>query len=156
MDCISITNISERFECQLGTLFVNLSPFVMVFTIIVYTGLIVWGAKKLSLVLNGEGERSELDADGNPKPVSQMVGLRSALTSDDGDANQLEITKISVFLGSIGIAALFVGIGYWIIFSLFLSPEKLQSLESIWIYFLAGSAMFLPYAFDRLSKLFGA
>lgn len=83
-----------------------------------------------------------------------MIGLRSALTSDDGDEDQLEISKVSVFLGSIGIAALFIGIVYWIIFSLFLNPEQLETLERIWIYFLTGSAMFLPYAFDRRSKLF--
>lgn len=166
MACSSITNISERFECQLGELFANLSPFIMVFTILVYTGLIVWGTQRLSLVLNGDDDGNgnkrnldipiEVEGENTRTPEPKMSGLRSALASDEGDKDQLEITKISVFLGSIGIAALFVGIGYWIVFSLFLSPEKLQSLESIWIYFLSGSAMFLPYAFDRLSKLFGA
>ena len=128
----------------------------MVFAILVYTGLIVWGTRKLSLVLNGDGDQGEVDEEGISQKKTQLRGLRSALASDDGDPDQLDITKISVFLGSIGIASLFVGIGYWVIFSLFLYPEKLESLERIWIYFLAGSAMFLPYAFDRLSKLFKA
>ncbi|PLX45212.1 MAG: hypothetical protein C0605_01265 [Hyphomicrobiales bacterium] len=62
---------------------------------------------------------------------------------------------MSVFIGSIGLAALFIGIGYWVLFSLFLGPDKLEKLDHLWTFFLAGSAMFLPYAFDRLTKLFG-
>jgi hypothetical protein len=64
------------------------------------------------------------------------------------------VSKVAVGIGAVGIAALFVGLGYWVILASFLGKEPVSS-EIGW-YFLSGGALLFPYVLDRLSKIFGA
>ena len=63
-------------------------------------------------------------------------------------------SRLAGAVGAMAIAATFVGIGYWAIEALFFEPENLDSLEKLRVYFLVGSALFAPYAFNKLSEVF--
>lgn len=159
VDCSAETVISKMIDCELGLVFVNAAPWVLSFTLIAYTLVIIWGTRKIGLVLKETADVTVIE-NGTSRTV-QMAGLKSALLkenpgSEDPQDLMIDISKVSVFIGSIGLAALFIGIGYWIIFSLYLRPDGLGDVQKLWTFFLAGSAMFLPYAFSRLSELFRA
>lgn len=57
-------------------------------------------------------------------------------------------------IGAMGLAATTIGIGYWLVYSLFYDPSPLTELNNIGWYYLSGSALFAPYAFNRLSSIF--
>ncbi|MGR5550681.1 hypothetical protein [Vibrio sp. DNB22_12_1] len=73
--------------------------------------------------------------------------------------NQLNLGSFSRVAGSFGAMALTaatVGISYWLIYALFSenSTSISETLKSVGFFFLAGSALFAPYAFNQLSSLF--
>jgi hypothetical protein len=51
-------------------------------------------------------------------------------------------------------AAMFAGVGNWVLFEAFIHPANLRSLSMITPYFLSGAALFLPYAFNQFSSVF--
>lgn len=73
--------------------------------------------------------------------------------------NQPNIGSFSRVAGSFGAMALTaatVGISYWLIYALFSesSSSISETLKSVGFFFLAGSTLFAPYAFNQLSSLF--
>jgi hypothetical protein len=63
-------------------------------------------------------------------------------------------SRVAGAIGALGIAAAFVGIGYWILHALFFVKSDLANIDGLRTYFLAGAAMFLPYAFNQLASIF--
>ena len=85
--------------------------------------------------------------------------MSTMTTNADGEQNlDLSYAKVSGAIGSIAISSLFVGLGYYILYALYLEQGDTfslkESLNGLGTYFLAGAALFLPYAFEKLSTVF--
>ena len=57
-------------------------------------------------------------------------------------------------IGAGGLAAIFVTLGYWIIYALHFDPEAIYHLNGLSNYFLLGAALFAPYAIDKVRDIF--
>lgn len=115
--------------------------------VIAMTGVLVWGLKQVSREL------------GRVNPKTQRTFMAEALSEKEGAPAGVDekssFSRVSGALGAIGIAATFVGIGYWALHGLFFeSADNLGKISSLSTYFLSGSALFIPYAFNRLSDIF--
>jgi hypothetical protein len=115
--------------------------------VIAMTGVLIWGLKHVSREL------------GRVNPSTQRTLMAEALSEKEGTQSgsdeKTSFSRVSGALGAIGIAATFVGIGYWALHGLFFgSASDLGKISSLSTYFLAGSALFIPYAFNRISEIF--
>ena len=103
----------------------------------------------------------------NPVPISQddarlsRTGQPLAYTvlAEEPDPATGEFkgsfSRTAGAFGAMALAASLVGISYWIVFDLFYnSGSNLKNLQSAGWYFLAGAALFAPYAFNQLAKIF--
>jgi hypothetical protein len=111
--------------------------------IVVVSAILVWGLRLVSRELQ------------KPDPTGRTL-LARALSEKKNDCNSgtdPSFSRVAGALGAIGLASTFVGIGYWVIYQLFLG-DNLAKLNDLGIYFLAGSALFLPYAFNQISSIF--
>ena len=103
----------------------------------------------------------------NPVPISQddarlsRTGQPLAYTvlAEEPDPATGEFkgsfSRTAGAFGAMALAASLVGISYCIIFDLFYnSGSNLKNLQSAGWYFLAGAALFAPYAFNQLAKIF--
>jgi hypothetical protein len=86
------------------------------------------------------------------KVLSEKVRSDSGLR-DAGAAEPPSFSRVAGALGAVGIAATFVGIGYWALHELYFG-DNLGKISDLSTYFLAGSALFIPYAFNSLSSIF--
>ena len=103
----------------------------------------------------------------NPVPVSQdeerlsRTGQPLAYTvlaerpdRDTGDFKGSFSRTVGAF-GAMVLAASLAGISYWMVFDLFEDAgSNLAKLQSTGWYFLVGAALFAPYAFNQLSRIF--
>ncbi len=136
-----------------------------ILAIVALSGVLIWGLKLLSQEL----KKPASNAPGNPnapgksllaaalseKNVQSATGGAPGAAPGTAQDQPGSFSRLAGTIGAIGIAATFVGIGYWIIFDLFLNNGgDLTKIGDLKYYFLAGSAMFLPYAFNQLSSIF--
>ena len=117
--------------------------------VIAMTSVLIWGLKHVSREL------------GRVNPTTHRTLMAEALSEKDANGNeadeQTSFSRVSGALGAVGIAATFVGIGYWALHGLFFSTSSdLGKISSLSTYFLSGSALFLPYAFNTISGIFRA
>ena len=63
-------------------------------------------------------------------------------------------SRISGAFGAMALAMAVTGISYWLVFALFYDPGNLKNLKDAGWFFLAGSALFAPYAFNQLASIF--
>ncbi len=113
------------------------------------TSVLIWGLKKVSKVLDSKTDGVSVMREG----IDEEPGS-AAKTSQPGKGS---ISRISAgAIGAVAIAATFVGIGYWAIYARFFDPDDLAKFKDMGTYFLAGSAMFMPYAFNQLTEVFKA
>lgn len=123
---------------------------------VVVTTTLILGIKSIIKKLNeqkpsGSTLLSEALSEKNP------TGTDSADTDGDGKANLSgSFSRTAGAIGAMGLAATTIGIGYWLVYSLFYDPSPLSELRNIGWYYLSGSALFAPYAFNRLSNIFNA
>ncbi|CUH40181.1 hypothetical protein JSE7799_02911 [Jannaschia seosinensis] len=115
--------------------------------VIAMTGVLIWGLKHVSREL------------GRVNPTTNRTLMAEALSEKEGTEAGVDedtsFSRVSGALGAIGIAATFVGIGYWALHGLFFGTEaNLEKISSLSTYFLAGSALFIPYGFNKISKIF--
>ena len=103
----------------------------------------------------------------NPVPVSQdeerlnrtaqplaYTVLAERPDPDAGDFKGSFSRTVGAF-GAMVLAASLAGISYWIIFDLFEDAgSNLAKLQSTGWYFFVGAALFAPYAFNQLSRIF--
>ena len=91
----------------------------------------------------------------NGQTVLQKA-LSEKLSPDPGGTAPAEpsFSRVAGAIGALGIAAAFVGIGYWVLHALFFVEADIANIDGLRTYFLAGAAMFLPYAFNQLASIF--
>ena len=113
------------------------------------TGVLIWGLKKISAVM-------QLQAGGGATVMREVLSETTEPKEGEGQQPQGKgsFSRIAGAIGAVAIAATFVGIGYWAIYALFYEPTHLTHFKDLGTYFLAGSALFFPYAFNQLSKIF--
>ncbi len=122
------------------------------------TFILLWGIKRIAVALgtstgNGRSLASEL--------LSEKVEATPAATPVAGAAAAAQPTTAQVgsfsrtagAIGGMALAAAVVGISYWVLYALFYNGD-LARLEGVGTFFLSGSALFAPYAFNKLSKVF--
>lgn len=107
------------------------------------TAVLIWGLRLVSRELQKPG----------PAGRTLLSRALSEKTTDPSSPSDGSFSRVAGALGAIAVASTFVGIGYWVLFELFLGND-LAKLKDVGIYFLAGSALFLPYAFNQLSSIF--
>ena len=123
--------------------------------IIALSAVLVWGLKLISKELQktGTNNKTLLANALSEKVPSAAPGAPGAA----GGAPDGSFSRTAGAIGAVGIAATFIGIGigYRAIYELFFgSATDLTKISDLKVYFLAGSAMFLPYAFNQLSAVF--
>lgn len=63
-------------------------------------------------------------------------------------------SRIAGAFGMMGLSAAVIGMSYWLIYALFYDAASLTRLGDAGAYFLAGGALFTPYAVNRLAGVF--
>jgi hypothetical protein len=122
---------------------------------IAQTGILIWGFRMVSEVLKSTG-KPEIDAEGKvlDSPgktfLAQVVSEKNPKKEGDEKGS---FSRISGVIGSIVLAAFFGGVSYWALFTLF-SGGSLDKLSELQTFFLVGSALFAPYAFNQLRSIF--
>lgn len=72
------------------------------------------------------------------------------------DPNLTSYSRLAGFLGASVMATFFWALGNVVIFKSFTSMQEIHSLlTSLIPYFLSGSSLFLPYAFNQIKSVFG-
>ncbi len=126
-----------------------------VLALVAMTGVLVWGLRLITRVLKQPADPEKPDRTLMQEVLSEKAGR----TAGDGGGKAADDKKTGSFsrvagaVGTIAIAATFVGLGYWIVYSLFFK-QPLEDLAETGVYFLAGAALFAPYAFNQLSSIF--
>lgn len=116
------------------------------------TGVLIWGLKHVSREL------------GRVDPVTNRTFMADALSEKRVDADSgagsgapaseaPSFSRVAGSLGAVGLAATFVGIGYWALHALYFDGD-LTRISGLSTYFVAGSALFIPYGFNMLSSVF--
>lgn len=117
-----------------------------------FTAVLTWGFRMLSKELQ---RPLSLEKDPNTsKPPTLMLMALSEKKPAAPPGMEASFSRVAGAMGAIGIAATFVGISYWILHTLFFDISNLTNLQGLDTYFLAGSAMFLPYAFNQVAATF--
>ena len=119
----------------------NCEIIVMYLSLLVYTFVLIWGLKLITKSFS------------QPDIFLKLLSEENSNSENSEDIQKPSFSRLAGAIGSIGLAAVFIGIGYWIIYSLF-SGGKLEALDGIGTYFLSGSAIFAPYALNQLGKVF--
>jgi hypothetical protein len=86
-----------------------------------------------------------------------LASLSSALMEKNGDVGSetTSYSRISGLFGSVMISAFFWALGNVIIWKAFENPAQIEPIiDSVAKFFLVGSALFLPYAFNQLRLIF--
>ena len=110
-----------------------------VIAMIAYISIVGWGLKKVSGLLQCGSmliEVEDYEAENNSSAAPKKSFSRAVGT-----------------IGALGLAAVVVALGFWIIYSLFYDGD-LSRMEDLSTYFLSGSALFAPYAFNKISSVF--
>ncbi|WP_051563722.1 hypothetical protein [Enterovibrio calviensis] len=125
---------------------------------IIMTFVLIWGLKVIIQTATHKEPNSQSLLQ---QSISEKVLPQNKNDSDTGDAKE-HSTSIGSFsrtagaFGAMALAAATIGISYWLIYALFCQDSESisESLTSVGYFFLAGSALFAPYAFNQLSSLF--
>lgn len=127
----------------------NVALPVFIFTLIVVTSVLIWGLR----ILQGVLTRPDPD---NPnlkfidKALSEKRLIRSGEQPSEHDIPSS--SRVGAAIGVLVLAIMALGVGYYMLWSLF--TKQTVDLSSIDTYFLSGSALFAPYAFNQLSSIF--
>lgn len=130
------------------------NTFVMYLSLIVYTFVLIWGLKLVKSAFSEPGTVLKLLSEENPSsaPATEQEVQQQA-QQELATPPKPSFSRLSGAVGSMGLAAIFIAIGYWVIYALF-NGKNLSDLDGLGIYFLSGSAIFAPYAFNQLGKVF--
>lgn len=73
-----------------------------------------------------------------------------------GGAPQLvaSSSRFVMLVGMLIMSAVFLGAGFFMVWALFVDPCRLTQFEGLGTYFLSGSALFAPYAVNKLVEVF--
>lgn len=120
---------------------------VFVFAVLVQTGVLIWGLRLLADVL-----RQGIGADGTR---ASLLMLAEKPADTPGAPPTPSFSRVAGGIGAIVLASLFVGLSYWALYALFWEKDT-AGLEGIGTILMAGSALFLPYGFNQLRRVFSA
>jgi hypothetical protein len=113
-------------------------------SVVAMSSVLIWGLRLVSKILQTQD---------NGKPFLARALSEKGEPPKSGDDNDPSFSRVAGALGAVGLAATFVGIGYWVMYELYFGTD-LTKLSNLNLYFLSGSALFLPYAFNRLASIF--
>jgi hypothetical protein len=139
--------VAQAATTTLG--FANITYWLATFAL---TALLVWGFRMLSKEL-----QQPVKGAGGQTTMMRMALSEKTVNTPAETKDKVEegsFSRVAGAIGAVGIAATFVGISYWILHTLFFDISNLTKLEGLGTYFLAGSAMFLPYAFNQVASIF--
>jgi len=128
------------------------------------TGLLIWGMRLIADVLKQKDENGTAFV---VRALCEKSGARSNRLDQDLEKNDAarneesqgathapgSFSRVAGTVGSIILAASFAGISYWILFQLFDEPSKIK-FDGLGKYFLVASALYAPYAFNKISSIF--
>lgn len=139
---------------------------IFIFTLVIVTGVLLWGLRILQgVLLRPDPDNPKLrfidkalaekrlvrtvDPPPQPNPAPnpsppQPIGQKA----DDVPST----SRLGAAVGTLVLAIMALGVGYYMLWSLF--TQQGVDLSSIGTYFLSGSALFAPYAFNQLSSIF--
>lgn len=139
---------------------------IFIFTLVVVTGVLLWGLRipqavllrpdpdnpKLRFIDKALSEKRLVRAvDTPPQPNSQTnQDPPPPAAQKSGDVPST--SRLGAAVGTLVLAVMALGVGYYMLWSLF--THQSVDLSSIGTYFLSGSALFAPYAFNQLSSIF--
>ena len=108
-----------------------------VFVVLLVTSVLVKGLRSLATAIQTNHLASLLGEPGDNGPVKNSF------------------SRVAGSIGAFGLAAIFIGVGYWALYTLFFGEaNELENMKDLGIYFLSGSALFAPYAFNQLKSIF--
>ena len=106
--------------------------------------VLIWGVNLLTSVL-----RSDVD----DTPAKSV--LAKTLLEKSANPTSISFSRLSGAIGAFSLAGFLTGLGLWIFFALSESSKAdLAKLPEITNYFLVSVALFVPYAFNRISGIF--
>jgi hypothetical protein len=127
----------------------NVALPVFIFTLIVVTSVLIWGLR----ILQGVLTRPDPD---NPNLKFIDKALSEKMLTHSGEQpsenNVPSSSRLGAAVGVLVLAIMALGVGYYMLWSLF--TKQTVDLSSVGTYFLSGSALFAPYAFNQLSSIF--
>lgn len=106
--------------------------------------VLIWGLRLLSRVLFENRQSSD-----------NTSLIASALTEKSAENEPTSFSRVAGSIGAVSLAAFMAGLGLWVFFAI--SDEDatmIDRLSKLSTYFLGGAALFAPYAFNQLSKVF--
>jgi hypothetical protein len=134
--------------------------------LLVTTGVLIWTLRlvKMALIKSGpERIESVVRPDGvtvstkkiSAAPLYSVLNEPPAPGTPNPDPSEQKgsFSRTAGAVGAAGMASFTIGFGYWILYALFFG-QSLAVLRDVRWYFLSGSALFFPYAFNQLSRLF--
>ncbi|MDN3578491.1 hypothetical protein QWZ03_17105 [Chitinimonas viridis] len=139
---------------------VKLVYFIAVTGLVTLILLSVLAAIRRALIKQGwriaEAMSEELDAASLPAAMANPAPQATPTATDTYQLPGHLIPSASRLIGMVGLvimAAMYVGIGYFALYAAFFSPASLAYIDDLAKYFLVGSALFAPYAFNQLSSM---
>lgn len=117
--------------------------FTFLLSITAYTCVLLWGAKIIQTSIPDQ------------LSIRRLLMVKDDQNSPDPENDVPSFGRHAAALGLMGLAGVLIGVGYYVIYALFYTPENLKNLAELKTYFLAGSALFAPYAFTKLKEVFG-
>lgn len=139
---------------------------VFIFTLVIVTSVLLWGLRILQgVLLRPDPDNPKLrfidkalaekrwvhtvDPPPQPNPaLNPPAQPPAAQKADDVPST----SRLGAAVGTLVLAVMALGVGYYMLWSLF--TQQSVDLSSIGTYFLSGSALFAPYAFNQLSSIF--
>lgn len=126
--------------------------------------VLLWGIRRIAAALGDTGGTgktlaSELLSEkvvAKPAAGAAPVGAAGAAPEPPPASPQVgSFSRTAGAIGGMALAAAVIGIAYWVLYALFYEAN-LDKLEGLGTFFLSGSALFAPYAFNQLSSIFKA
>lgn len=134
---MSVLGIADRMNLEIISI-VSYGITILITTVILWRGM--------ALIIS---ELKQKDSSDNSFLMRSLCESATGSTQD----GKPSFNRVAASLGALGTTSIFIGIGYWLIYDLFF-VGNLSSFESLYRYFLFGSALFFPYAFSKLVSVF--
>jgi NADH:ubiquinone oxidoreductase subunit 6 (subunit J) len=137
--------VNNAANASFDPMSLNSIAFMLWFTIVIYNGAII-GLFKFALP----------NIDWN-KALTEKRYRSSIAATATSAGNDISYSRAIGTVGGVVMVGLFWAVGNMAIFFGFEAPlQLLPLLKNIWPLFAAGSALFLPYAFNQLSGFFSS
>lgn len=139
---------------------------IFVFTLVVVTGVLLWGLRilkdvllrpdlespKLRFIDKALSEKRLVDTVAPPPPPNPPSNPPQTPPAGQKTVDVPSTSRLGAAVGTLVLAVMALGVGYYMLWSLF--TQQTVDLSSIGTYFLSGSALFAPYAVNQLSSIF--